>query len=205
MEELIYDGYCEYENVIDPMHVELKRAANQIKKSRNRVDIVIKELDKYGYKVIFSDYDTQDLLNSIKYSYIDNDININNSKKLILIKDMGYNDSYNDFHNYPHNLYGNIEIKKTDKIDNHSVLNKESGAPEMILKFNKLFKLQIKFLIEGLSLVLFSLIGLIFYYKSRKYIIHPTLYIATLIMGLGWSLTALGSMKTDKGDINHDC
>lgn len=66
----------------------------------------------------------------------------------------------------------------------------------MIPKLSNLLKLQVKFLIESLLLIIFSILGLIIFFSSGKYIIHPTLYLVTLTMGTGWGLTALHSIIT---------
>jgi len=68
-----------------------------------------------------------------------------------------------------------------------------------LYKLVEMYDRQIKFLLFSLSFVIMSLVGIILYYRSGYYIIHPTIYLLTLLMGLGWTCTAIGSILNNKG------
>lgn len=59
-------------------------------------------------------------------------------------------------------------------------------------------KVQIKFLLVAVAFILFSITGLAVFYRTGFYVIHPIMYIFTLIMGIGWGSTALVSIKSNK-------
>ena len=63
-----------------------------------------------------------------------------------------------------------------------------------------IFVKQIRFLMVAVAFIVISFIGLLVFIKTGLYIIHPIIYIATLIMGTGWGLTALSSIKHNKCD-----
>jgi hypothetical protein len=113
------------------------------------------------------------------------------------------------FYSNNNRLYGDYLFDKLGTIncEEHIIvkrrLDETSEVSEMIFKLNKLFKMQIKFLIEGFALVLASFIGLVLFYKTGRYILNPILYVVTLIMGLGWGLTALHSIKSNKDDMGN--
>lgn len=63
---------------------------------------------------------------------------------------------------------------------------------------NKLLKPQIEFLIVSIIILLLSILGLIIFHLMGKYLIHPSIYIAGILMGIGWLLTAIVSIKESK-------
>lgn len=76
---------------------------------------------------------------------------------------------------------------------------------KMVDKMNNIFKEQLSFLLYGNALLIMSLVGISLFYATGFYIIHPTIYLITAIMGLGWSLTAIMSIRgNDEGDKSHD-
>lgn len=75
---------------------------------------------------------------------------------------------------------------------------------QMVDKFHQIIKEQISFLLLGIVFTIVSLIGISVFYGIGYYVVHPTLYLVTLLMGIGWSATALMSIKNNKGDSLHD-
>lgn len=59
---------------------------------------------------------------------------------------------------------------------------------------NKLLDIQMRFFIISSLLTITSLIAMVIYYITKLYFIHPILYVAIFIMGIGWGGTALLSM-----------
>lgn len=59
----------------------------------------------------------------------------------------------------------------------------------------KILNPQKDLLVVGGILSILSIIGIIIFNLTGLYLIHPLLYIITLLMGVGWSFTALGSIK----------
>lgn len=47
----------------------------------------------------------------------------------------------------------------------------------------------------AVSFIILSLFGIILFIRTGKYLIHPSLYIITLLMGTGWGATAIFSIK----------
>jgi len=76
-------------------------------------------------------------------------------------------------------------------------INKEELDMRKLLMYDVL-KEQIKFLIMAICFIIMSLIGMIVFNRTGFYIIHPLLYIITLLMGIGWGATALASIKNNK-------
>jgi len=77
--------------------------------------------------------------------------------------------------------------------------DKNNNCEEVIaMTMYNIFNKQIKFLMVALAFIIFSLVGLIVFIKTNVYIIHPFIYIVTLLMGTGWGLTALSSIKHSK-------
>jgi hypothetical protein len=59
----------------------------------------------------------------------------------------------------------------------------------------KRIKRKIIFLLISVGIILVSLVGIILFLRTSFYIIHPSLYVLTFIMGMGWGITALYSFK----------
>lgn len=59
-------------------------------------------------------------------------------------------------------------------------------------------KKQLGFLISGIAFIIVSLVAISVYYRTGLYIVNPLLYIITLLMGIGWSATALISIKSNE-------
>ncbi|WP_243150906.1 hypothetical protein [Clostridium sporogenes] len=98
-----------------------------------------------------------------------------------IIKDIGtsdYNFSYINNYADRNNEKEETTMKKANLYD---VLNK-----------------QLRFLLVSIIFIIISLIGITIFCKFGKYFIHPIIYIGTLIMGIGWGLTALASIKYNK-------
>lgn len=84
-------------------------------------------------------------------------------------------------HKYNSILNNNKEAEKMKKLVPISIINE-----------------QIKFLLVSFAFIFVSLIGMIFYYRIGFYIIHPVIYLVTLLMGVGWGATAIFSIKNNK-------
>lgn len=89
-----------------------------------------------------------------------------------------------------------ICINAIDDIDSQL---REVKINMSLYKLVEIYDRQIKFLLFSLSFVIMSLVGIILYNRSGYYIIHPTIYLLTLLMGLGWTCTAIGSILNNKG------
>ena len=59
-------------------------------------------------------------------------------------------------------------------------------------------KKQFTFMFTGVVFIIMSLIGLIIFAATGKYFMHPFLYIIILLMGIGWTLTAIVSIKSNR-------
>lgn len=85
---------------------------------------------------------------------------------------------------------------KTMSIEDFDNMFKRNGINNY--KYNKRlsFKSSIKrFIIAGISIFTISLIGFIAFIVKSLQIIHPTLYIFGMIVGLGWFLTGISIIK----------
>ena len=83
---------------------------------------------------------------------------------------------------------------------------KETQEIEEVIKVEKrkIFDIlmeQINFLLLSLFTVIFSLAGMAIYYTVGFYFIHPLTYLVVLLMGIGWSATAIVSIKCTKVDM----
>jgi hypothetical protein len=58
----------------------------------------------------------------------------------------------------------------------------------------KVLKPQLELLITGIIFITLSIIALIIFGNTGKYIIHPAIYFVTLLMGLGWTITGIDSI-----------
>lgn len=65
-------------------------------------------------------------------------------------------------------------------------------------KLKRIFRKQVNFLLSSFLLIVASLVGMILFYLFDFYIIHPTIYLVTLAMGIGWCATAIVSIYEDK-------
>lgn len=74
----------------------------------------------------------------------------------------------------------------------------EEGLKMGKLALNNVIKEQLSFLMTAIFLIIASIVGIIVFNRIGFYIIHPLLYIITLIMGIGWGSTALMSIKNNK-------
>lgn len=63
---------------------------------------------------------------------------------------------------------------------------------------DKIRKEQMVLLRNGLIAIVLSIIGFVVFHMKGLYLVHPTLYIFTFIMGLGWSSTAVYSIRSTK-------
>ena len=76
--------------------------------------------------------------------------------------------------------------------------SQELEMEKMVEEHNKIlsFKRKVKgFTIAGASVFTISLIGFIAFIVKSLQIIHPTLYIFGMIVGLGWFLTGISIIK----------
>lgn len=62
----------------------------------------------------------------------------------------------------------------------------------------KIFKPQSELLVAGIIFIILSIIGLIIFNNTSKYIIHPAIYLVTLLMGLGWIITGIVSIISNR-------
>lgn len=77
------------------------------------------------------------------------------------------------------------------------IYNIDIGKEEADMKLNKtkeLNKIHIEFLAVSFITIIFSLIGLLIFSMNGFYIIHPSIYILGLFMGLGWLATVAASI-----------
>lgn len=51
------------------------------------------------------------------------------------------------------------------------------------------------FMTIGILVIILSVVGLIIFNKTGLYFLHPATYFMWLIMGLGWTATAIASAK----------
>lgn len=63
---------------------------------------------------------------------------------------------------------------------------------------NEVLKKQLKFLATGIITIILSIIGMIIFHYTGLYIIHPVIYLVTLLMGIGWTATAIVSILNNK-------
>lgn len=101
------------------------------------------------------------------------------------------------------------ELKKANQLLKQEIEEMNRNISESIPKrkvvdmVNKIHRVkieQIKFLLSGVFLMISALIGLNVFYRTGYYIIHPTIYLVMILMGVGWSATAIVSIKDYKGD-----
>lgn len=70
-------------------------------------------------------------------------------------------------------------------------------------KLSNIFKKQVKFLLFSFLFIAASLVGILLFSLYGFYVIHPSLYLVTLTMGIGWGATALVSIhETYKGNLH---
>lgn len=58
----------------------------------------------------------------------------------------------------------------------------------------KILKPQKELVITGILTIISSVILMIIYYNTGDYIIHPLIYLVTLLMGIGWGATGMASI-----------
>ena len=76
--------------------------------------------------------------------------------------------------------------------------SQELEMEKMVEEHNKRlsFKRSVKrFIVIGASVFIISLIGLLIFAMSDFYIIHPSIYIMGIFIGLGWFLTGMSIIK----------
>ena len=166
-----------------------KRTASEYNKSKdNSYGGTIKTFNK-GVNQEETDLKEEKVINLVNF-------NQNIAKSEVRIGGVDHTDNSFQKRNCD-NLITAIEYLK--KYGNNNYINDE------LLKKKEVeiavLKKQIEFLLTGISFIIFSLIGLLVFSAKGSYIIHPLLYIFTLLMGIGWSLTAIVSMKGNKEKI----
>jgi len=62
----------------------------------------------------------------------------------------------------------------------------------------KIIKPQLELLVAGIVSIISSIIALIIFSNTGIYIIHPAIYLITLLMGLGWTLTGIVSIISNR-------
>jgi hypothetical protein len=62
----------------------------------------------------------------------------------------------------------------------------------------KILKPQLELLAAGIIFIILSIIALIIFSNTGKYIVHPAIYFVTLLMGLGWTITGVVSITRNK-------
>lgn len=105
-------------------------------------------------------------------------------------------------------LNPNYDIIKVDKnnkgtqcIENTKNIENEIYEEGIFMKKSVMYdvlKEQLKFLLTAIIFIISSLVGITVFAIAGKYFIHPILYIVTLLMGIGWALTAIFSIKSNK-------
>lgn len=72
----------------------------------------------------------------------------------------------------------------------------KKGYEMKLNRVNQLNKVHIEFLLVSAMTIILSLIGLLVFSVNGFYIIHPSLYILGIFMGLGWGATCITSIIT---------
>lgn len=81
-------------------------------------------------------------------------------------------------------------------IEEEKILKIEEGYEMKINGIKELQKIHISFLLISSLTIIFSLVGLLVFSASGFYIIHPSIYILGIFMGLGWGATCITSIIT---------
>ncbi|EOU1463790.1 hypothetical protein C4D21_03365 [Clostridium perfringens] len=63
-----------------------------------------------------------------------------------------------------------------------------------LLNERKLNKVHTEFLLISTITIIISLIGLLLFSATGFYIIHPSIYIIGILMGIGWGATCITSL-----------
>lgn len=63
---------------------------------------------------------------------------------------------------------------------------------------NQMKSKQTEFILLSTGTILLSFIGFIIFYTTGFYIVHPSLYLVILMMGIGWLATAITSVCTNR-------
>ncbi len=106
----------------------------------------------------------------------------------------------NNYNNYEEKKYKEKSVDKEEINDDICINNKyyqKCKEVELEMKrIKSLNKEHIEFLLVSLLTIVFSLIGLLIFAIKGLYIIHPSIYILGIFMGIGWGATALTSLYT---------
>lgn len=96
---------------------------------------------------------------------------------------------------FMNNELGKIKEEAIDSC--RDIKNEEDINMKKSIMYDVL-KEQLKFLMTAVSFIIIALIGIIVFATTGKYLIHPYLYIILLLMGSGWALTAIFSIRSNK-------
>ncbi len=108
-----------------------------------------------------------------------------------------------DYFSFDDALNGTVSSELTGKnilgnevsCSEYDIINKEMEVVGMnAFKLHMLLQKQISFLLFSLLFIIGSFIAMAVYYRTGLYIIHPILYVFTLLMGVGWMFTSLYSV-----------
>lgn len=104
--------------------------------------------------------------------------------------------------NYLNEIRGLRENKRLYSSTREEIKSELKDEYDIILEgeqkqMKKILDLQIKFLLDGLFVLLFGFLGMFLYYRFDIRIFTPILYFALIIGGFGWFLTALISIRRD--------
>ena len=93
-------------------------------------------------------------------------------------------------------------INENNKIK-HELSNLKINMEEVesdMRRINRLNKEHIEFVLVSFLTIFFSMIGLLIFSVNGLYLIHPSIYILGILMGIGWGSTALVSIYKHRGD-----
>lgn len=111
-------------------------------------------------------------------------------------RDNSYNMCNKSYSNHKNmNNYINLRLPSeyTDKENTQKEVEKMRVG-----KQKELNKLHTEFLLVSATTLILSIIGLVIFAMTGKYLIHPSLYVAGAVMGIGWGVTALTSIFTTR-------
>lgn len=98
-------------------------------------------------------------------------------------------DQYNDKCIISEKKYKDIIDKKEKEL-----LEIRKEYEMKLLNERKLNKVHIEFLLISTITIIISLIGLLLFSATGFYIIHPSIYIIGILMGIGWGATCITSL-----------
>lgn len=113
------------------------------------------------------------------------------------LREIRYTYGNEEYNRALENMYNYTHFRKVFEYTSTNTMNEE--VEKMLEeRLKALRKIQTEFLTVSVVTLLASITGLIVFIATGKYIIHPSLYIVGILMGIGWGLTATTSALTSR-------